>query len=108
MIFLKILLAVWILTACAGLAYSLVTERSRRLSCLKDMAEGLLRISFYISQWQLPMEEIFRTMGREKSQALADFYCRMAEELQSHQASDLGELWREESGKYLKEYHLPQ
>lgn len=107
-VFLKILLAFWILTASAGLAHSLVAERGRRLSCMKNMAEGLLRISFYISQWQLPMEEIFRTMGKKRTGLLADFYCRMAEALQGCQVSDLGELWRERSGEYLEEYHLPE
>ncbi|MCD7805753.1 MAG: stage III sporulation protein AB [Lachnospiraceae bacterium] len=104
----KIVLTAWILISCAGLAHSLVAEQSWRLSCMKDMTEGLLRVGFYISQWQLPMEEIFQTMGKEKTSVLADFYGQIAKELQSRRISDLGELWKEKSEGYLQGYGIPK
>ncbi len=103
----KMILTVWIVAASSGCTYSFLAERSRRLLCMKEMAEGLRRLGFYISRWQLPLEEAFETMEKEGAGILSDLYKKTAEELKNRRASDLGDLWREESRTFLRQYDLP-
>ncbi len=103
----QMILAAWIVAASAGLTYSFLSERSRRLKCMKEMAEGLKRLGFYISRWQLPLEEAFKTMGKEEAGELSDFYARAAAELKSRQTFELSDFWRKESLVYLRPYALP-
>ncbi|MCD8378902.1 MAG: stage III sporulation protein AB, partial [Lachnospiraceae bacterium] len=106
-IYLKIILAVWITASSAGLTYSFLTERNRRLNCMKEMAEGLKRLGFYISRWQLPMEEAFETLKKEESGVLSDFYAKAAAALKNRSTDNLGDFWRKESCVYLRPYALP-
>ncbi len=103
----KILLALWIIAASAGFTHSFLAERSRRLLCMKEMAEGLKQLGFYISRWQLPLEEAFETLGKEETSVLYGLYERLSESLSDRSTDDLGELWRKESLKYLRSYGLP-
>ncbi len=104
----KMIMTFWIIAASAGFTHSFLAERSRRLLCMKEMAEGLKQLGFYISRWQLPLEETFETLGKEERGALSALYGRMAQNLKNRHTTDLGEKWREESQKYLRPYNLPR
>ncbi|MCD7751365.1 MAG: stage III sporulation protein AB [Lachnospiraceae bacterium] len=101
------ILAFWIIISSLGLTNSFLIERSRRLLCMSKMAEGLKRLGFYISRWQLPLEEAFETLGKEEAGILSELYAKIAAALKSRQTSDLGTLWKEESRACLRSYALP-
>lgn len=102
----KWIIAIWLICAGSGVSFSVVSERKRRVDLLKEMENSLKKLTYYMYQWKMPVEEAFKHVAGEEKGRLKEFYRIMHEALTEKTAENLGDLWQENSSRYLEKEKL--
>ena len=101
-------IVVWLLCAGAGASYSVVKERTRQVSLLKQMERSLQQLVYYMHQWRMPVEEAVRHTAKGENGILYDFYSEILENLSDRHAEDFGRLWQKKSKAFWQKEKIPK
>lgn len=104
----KWLIAIWLLCAGAGVSFSIIKERTCRITLLKEMEQSLKKLAYYMYQWKMPAEEAFRHVAVEEQGGLFCFYQAMYTSLTEKKAENLSALWQEKSSLYIDRRDLQE
>lgn len=98
----KWIIMLWLLTAGFGVSYAVYEERTNRIKLLKEMEQSLGKLSYFMHEWRMPLEEALTQLLKESFPMFRSFYESVLEEVLQRKVENIGELWKRKSQDYFE------